>query len=92
MITIGMNYCVIPGKENEFESAFEGVANALSKAEGHEHSRLCRDCKEQNQYLIISQWSDQGAYQAFIRSDAFRNVTQWGASRILMGRPTHQMY
>jgi heme-degrading monooxygenase HmoA len=92
MITIGMNYHVIPGKEAQFESAFEGVVNALAKAEGHEHSRLYRDCKESNKYLIISQWKDETAYRAFITSEAFRNVTNWGASEILMGRPSHQVY
>ncbi|HEY7985652.1 MAG TPA: antibiotic biosynthesis monooxygenase family protein [Methylophilaceae bacterium] len=92
MITIGMNYDVIPGKENIFENAFEGVANALSKAAGHEFSNLYRDCKELSKYIIISQWEDQSAYQAFITSEAFRKVTNWGASEILSGRPKHQVY
>jgi heme-degrading monooxygenase HmoA len=92
MITIGMNYDVIPGKENIFENAFEGVANALSSAQGHEFSNLYRDCKIHNKYIIISQWEDQQAYQAFITSEAFRKVTNWGASEILSGRPMHQVY
>ena len=77
MITIGMNYQVVPGKEQEFESAFEGVANALDKAEGHDRSTLYKDCKHPGNYLIMSQWTDETAYQAFIRSEAFRNVTNW---------------
>lgn len=92
MITIGMNYHVIPGKESLFESAYEGVANALSNAEGHDDSRLYSDRKEPNKYLIISQWKDQDAFHAFVKSDAFRNVTNWGATEILIGRPTHQIY
>ncbi len=92
MITIGMNYHVIPGKEGQFENAFEAVTNVLSKAAGHDASRLYRDCKEPNKYLIISQWSDEAAYRAFVTSEAFRNVTNWGASEILMGRPSHQVY
>lgn len=92
MITIGMNYQVIPGKEQEFESAFEGVVNALNKADGHDKSTLYKDCKQAVNYLIMSEWADEVAYQTFIRSDAFRNVTNWGASNILSGRPSHQLY
>ena len=92
MITIGMNYQVIPGKEQEFESAVEGVANALNQAEGHGKSMLYKDCKASGNYLIMSEWSDEEAYQAFIRSEAFRNVTSWGSSNILSGRPNHQIY
>jgi heme-degrading monooxygenase HmoA len=92
MITIGMNYHVIPGKETQFENAFDGVTAALSNAEGHEESKLYRESKEPNKYLIISKWKDQSAFHAFVASTAFRNVTQWASSEILMGRPSHQMY
>jgi heme-degrading monooxygenase HmoA len=92
MITIGMNYHVIPGKEAQFESAFEGVAAALASAEGHEDSKLYRESKEPNKYLIISKWKDPSAFQAFVASTAFKNVTNWGSAEILMGRPTHQIY
>jgi heme-degrading monooxygenase HmoA len=92
MITIGMNYHVISGKESQFETAFEGVASALSKADGHEDSKLYCDRKEPNKFLIISEWKDQNAFHAFVASAAFRNVTNWGASEILIGRPTHKIY
>jgi heme-degrading monooxygenase HmoA len=92
MITIGMNYDVIPGKESQFISAFDGVVNALAKADGHEESKLYCEQKHPNKFLIISQWKDQDAFQAFITSDAFRQVTNWGATEILAGRPTHKVY
>ncbi|WNV06163.1 antibiotic biosynthesis monooxygenase [Candidatus Methylospira mobilis] len=92
MITIGMNYHVIPGKESQFTKAFEDVANALAQADGHEESRLYSEHGEPSKFLIISHWKDQAAFQAFITSDAFRNVTNWGASEILIGRPTHKIY
>ena len=87
-----MNYQVIPGKEQEFESAFDGVVNALNKADGHARSALYKDCKQLGSYLIMSEWVDEAAYQGFIQSDAFRNVTNWGASNILSARPNHQLY
>lgn len=92
MITIGMNYHVIPGKEHQFVSAFQGVVNALANAEGHEESRLFCEYDAPNKFLILSHWRDQEAFQVFITSEAFRSVTNWGASEILLGRPTHKMY
>lgn len=92
MITIGMNYNVIPGKETEFKSAVEGVMNALNSAEGHGKSLLYRNCHQDSSFLIMSEWSDESAFNAFVRSEAFRNVTSWGASNILSGRPQHQLY
>lgn len=92
MITIGMNYDVIPGKEQEFVSAVQGVMNALAKAEGHGRSMLYRDCMQDSNYLIMSEWTDETAFHAFVGSEAFRNVANWGSSNILNGRPHHQLY
>jgi len=92
MITIGMNYDVIPGKEQAFENAVQGVMNALVKATGHERSMLYRDCAQASNYLIMSEWTDETAFHAFVGSEAFRNVASWGASNILSGRPRHQLY
>jgi heme-degrading monooxygenase HmoA len=92
MVTIGMNYSVIPGKESAFENAFKAVITALSKAEGHAESRLYRDVDQSGSYLIMSRWEDEAAYQTFISSEAFRNVTNWGKENILSGRPSHQTY
>lgn len=92
MITIGMNYDVISGKEHQFVSAFEGVANALRKASGHEMSTLYSEHGRPNRFLIISRWSDERSFRDFIGSDAFRKVTDWGSAEILTGRPTHTVY
>lgn len=62
------------------------------KLKGHEFSKLYCECKEQNKYLIMSQWKDQQSFQDFITSDAFSNVTNWGATEILVGQPSHQVY
>ena len=32
------------------------------------------------------------AFLAFIRSDAFREVTNWGKEQILAGRPRHRIF
>lgn len=92
MVTIGMNYEVVPGKESEFESKFREVIRAFGEDAGHLRSRLYRDVNAPGSYLIHSEWTSKEAFTAFVRSDAFRNVTGWGRAGILAGRPSHRVY
>ena len=92
MITVGMNYHVIEGKQQDFEDKFAGVIDALRAADGHTSSTLWKDVSDGASYLITSDWSDETAFQTFIRSDAFRAVTTWGKEQILSGRPQHKVY
>ena len=92
MITVGMNYHVIEGKQADFEAKFNGVMEALNAAEGHTSSTLWKDTSDSASYLITSEWSDENAFTEFIRSDAFRAVTNWGKEQILSGRPQHKIY
>jgi len=92
MITVGMNYHVIEGKQQDFEEKFSAVISALKAADGHTRSTLWRDVGDSASYLITSEWSDEQAFQDFIRSDAFRAVTNWGKEQILSGRPQHKVY
>lgn len=43
MITVGMNYEVIDGKQEQFEQMFAKVMQSLNEAEGHTQSALYRD-------------------------------------------------
>ncbi len=92
MITVGMNYHVLEGKQQDFEEKFAGVIDALNAAEGHTSSTLWKDTADDASYLITSEWSDEAAFTSFIRSDAFRAVTSWGKEQILSGRPSHKIY
>ena len=92
MITVGMNYSVIPGKEKDFEDKFNAVLAALNEAAGHSESHLFQDVNDRSSYLIVSEWSDEDAFGEFIRSEAVRNVTNWGKEQILAGRPRHKVY
>jgi len=92
MITVGMNYHVIEGKQQDFESKFAGVIAALEAADGHSNSSLWKDVSDGASYLITSEWSDEAAFTSFIRSDEFRAVTNWGKEQILSGRPQHKIY
>ncbi len=92
MITVGMNYHVIEGKQQDFEEKFAAVIGALKAAEGHTTSTLWKDVDDGASYLITSEWSEEEAFTSFIRSDAFRSVTDWGKEQILSGRPQHKVY
>ena len=92
MITVGMNYHVLAGKQNEFEEKFQAVIGALKAATGHTTSTLWKDVSDNASYLITSEWSDEQAFLDFIHSQAFRDVTNWGKEQILSGRPQHKIY
>lgn len=92
MITVGMNYHVIAGKQQDFEDKFNAVITALQAAPGHTHSTLWKDVGDDASYLITSEWSDEAAFQSFIQSEAFRAVTNWGKEQILSSRPQHKIY
>ena len=92
MTTIGMNYKVLPGKEQVFENAFRKVIHAMRSIEGHTESKMYRDIDDANSYVILSTWSSRDAFDKFIASDAFRQVATWGKEQILAGRPAHTYY
>lgn len=92
MTTIGMHYDVIPGKEREFEQGFMETIEHLRAVPGHVASHLFQDVQSPGSYLIQSEWETRGAFDAFLTSDAFRNVTAWGKAEILRGRPRHRVY
>ena len=92
MITIGMNYQVLPGKEDAFETKFRDVLATFERGAGHCASHLYREIGAEQTYLIHSEWETREAFQEFIRSDAFRRVTSWGKESILAGPPSHRVY
>ena len=92
MITVGMDYQVVPGKQKQFEASFDAILEALRSADGHVASSMYRNIRDDGAYLIVSEWSDQEVFTAFIRSQAFKDVTTWGKEEILAGRPHHKVY
>jgi heme-degrading monooxygenase HmoA len=92
MVTIGMNYKMIPGKEKVFEDAFTAVLKVMKEMEGHSKSFLYKDVSDAQSYLIVSEWSDEKAFDTFMASEKFKSVVNWGKLNILAGRPSHQVY
>jgi len=92
MITVGMNYQVLPGKGQQFEDVFKAVIEVMKAMPGHTTTALYRDVSDASRYLIVSDWNDRAAFDGFIRSEQFRKVANWGKEQILAGRPTHDYY
>ena len=92
MVTIGMNYVVLPGKEAAFENAFRKVITAMASIDGHGQSHMYRDIDDPRSYVILSEWTDKEAFDTFINSDSFKSVVSWGAEQILADRPKHTTY
>ncbi len=92
MVTVGMNYKVIPGKEVEFETVFDKVLTVMAELDGHEETHLFRAVTDPQSYLVISQWETETAFRAFTGSDKFASVTAWGKSKILQTTPKHEVY
>ena len=92
MTTIGMHYDVVAGKEQEFEQGFIKVIEHLTGVAGHVESHLYEDVQTVGSYVILSEWESKDAFQAFLKSDAFKQVTAWGRAEILRGRPRHKIY
>ena len=92
MVTIGMNYDVLTGKDEIFTNAVSGVIEAMQAMDGHTHTRLFRDVQKPMSYLIVSDWESEDAFNDFIRSESFKKVTNWGKENILSGRPQHTTY
>ena len=92
MITVGMNYHVIEGKQADFEEKFAAVITALEAADGHTSSTLWKDVSDSASYLITSEWSEEEAFMSFIQSQAFKDVTTWGKEQILSDLSRHKIY
>lgn len=93
MVTIGMNYHVLAGKEKIFEDACANVVKTMETIDGHDQSQIYRSVSSEDpEYLIVSRWESEQAFTDFITSETFRKVTSWGKQNILAGRPSHTTY
>ena len=92
MITVGMDYKIIPGKDEEFTKVFAKVLGIMKDMPGHAETHLYRDVYSEHDYLVVSEWTDEAAFDAFIKSDRFKGVTDWGKENVLRSRPKHEIY
>ena len=92
MLTIGLYYDVIPEKAQLFEDKFVEVLKLMNGMNGHKQSFLYRRVDDPHSYAIIAEWETQENFMAFVRSDAFKQVTTWGREQVLRGPPRHKIY
>ena len=92
MITVGVNYEIREGKETAFEKKFALVLGVMGQTPGHLKTNLYRDVFGERSYLIVSEWETRATFDAFVGSEAFANVTNWGKENILASRPKHEVY
>ena len=92
LATVGMFYDVIPGRERDFEEKFQQVVAAMADHAGHVRTVLYHQVDSPGSYAILSEWDSRDAFRAFIGSDAFRSVTDWGKAEILRSRPRHRVF
>ena len=92
MVTVGMNYEIRPGKEVQFEKVFDSVLDIMQSLPGHQETNLFRQVHKEQMYLIVSQLADRASLDAFIESDQFKKVVDWGKEQVLASRPKHEVY
>ena len=92
MVTVGMNYQIIEGKNEMFESVFAKVLEVMGKLDGHVKTNLFVDVVDRQSYLILPEWQTRQQFSEFIQSEQFKNVANWGKEQVLATRPSHQYY
>lgn len=92
MVTVGMEYRVLPEKQDEFQGVFEEIRALMAKADGHTETRLFREVSDPQTFYILSHWKSEDAYHAFVRGEAFDQVLTGDHGKILAERPHHQIY
>jgi heme-degrading monooxygenase HmoA len=92
MVTVGMYYDVMPGKDALFRAKFQEVLAGLEATPGHKRSFLYQRVDDLGSYAILSEWESRQAFLDFIRSDVFRRVTSWGREEVLRRAPEHTIY
>ncbi len=92
MITVGMNYEILEGKDSAFEKKFALVLGVMGELPGHIRTNLFRNVNQDRSYLVVSEWETRKSFDSFVQSEEFRKVTNWGTANILATRPKHEVY
>jgi heme-degrading monooxygenase HmoA len=67
---------VKPGQEDEFLRRYDALSERVAEGvEGHVVHQLCQGIDEPDRWLILSQWENLEASQAWDRSQEHRDLT-----------------
>ena len=67
-----------PEYENRFETLFRSRAKAIDRLAGFIRMQVLRPQQAGEQYLVISHWTDEAAFQAWTQSPEFLEGHQRG--------------
>jgi heme-degrading monooxygenase HmoA len=88
-----MDYDVITGKEDVFVNRFKEVMDLMKSMDLHHETRLFKDVyNDEPSFLVVSEWKTKEGFMEFIKSDVFRETTNWGKEEVLRDRPRHKVY
>ena len=81
MTVIKINAITVPdGSGDELARRFAARAGAVDGQEGFEGFELLQPPDDRNQWLVVTRWRDESAFQAWVQSPAFAHGHA-GASR-----------
>ena len=92
MMTIGLQYEVRQGKEDQFKKVFAGVIVTLPKMHGHVATRLFEDVLEPGNFLLMSRWKLLRDFKTFARGEGFQRISEWAKAELFRGEPRQQVY
>ena len=80
MTVIKINAITVPdGSGDELAHRFAARAGAVDDADGFEGFELLQPTDDRNQWLVVTRWRDEGAFQAWLGSESFASGHQVGS-------------
>jgi len=72
MTVIKINAITVPeGSGDELAQRFAARAGAVDGQDGFEGFELLQPTDDRRQWLVVTRWRDEGAFQAWVQSPAF---------------------
>ena len=69
---VAINYITCSeGYRERFEQLFATRAGAIDTMEGFRNMKVLRPSKENEEYLIVSEWDSEAAFKGWTKSEAF---------------------
>ncbi len=91
VVTLGLQYAVKPEREEEFLERVAAVNMFVQSLRGHRETVLAKVVSQPCTYLVLSAWTDEQAFLAFLRSDMFNATKAWGRD-VLEEVPRHTFW
>jgi heme-degrading monooxygenase HmoA len=82
MTVIKINAITVPSDSgDELAHRFAARAGAVDDAEGFQGFELLQPTDDRNQWLVITRWRDEAAFQAWLNSESFAHGHRSAAER-----------